>query len=164
MECWNIIVDGTSIYLIIIFMERIFWLKLLEPLPKLITKIFLDIISCKEDKFRKLFIQGLMIIFLLSSKWNWIEFEEIIGTMLPLSFMGILMLSWTHFYYKEERQSKYWLKIFNFINFFLGNNFLCPFWQSNWNKLGREWLWKGEGQLKELVNLLQYTFNQILSN
>ena len=68
MACSNIIADGTSIYLITIFMDKISLLKPLEHLPRLIIKIFQDITSCKEDKFKKLSTQDPMTTFLSSSK------------------------------------------------------------------------------------------------
>ena len=68
MACSNIIADGTSICLITIFMDKIFLLKPLEHLLRLIIKIFRDTTSCKEDKFKKPSTQDQMTTFLSSSK------------------------------------------------------------------------------------------------
>ena len=64
MACLSIIVDGTSTFLITIFMDKISSLKLLERLPRPITKIFRDTTSCKEDRFKKPSTQDPMTTFL----------------------------------------------------------------------------------------------------
>ena len=68
MVCSSIIADGTLTCLITIFMDKISSLKPLEHLPRPIIKIFRDTISCKEDRFKKLFTQDPMTTFLSSSK------------------------------------------------------------------------------------------------
>ena len=130
MECLNLTVDGTSTFLTTIFTAKISWLRLLVHLPKPIMKIFQDTTSCREDKFKKHFTQDPMTTFLLSSRWNSTESEEIIGTMLLLLFTVILMLNSIHFWFRGEVQNKFYQKISSFISYFHGRNFLFLSWQS----------------------------------